>query len=285
LVCENVVVTNCRLSTASAGVKFSEGNIAGVRNIRVVNTLFNNVNRGFAFQSTLGGTLSDVFLSDLVINCNRFDWFWAGDAQPFRFRVTRQSELDGDPRKAGEPDPGLIRNISIRNVVARAKGSSLFYGHPEKWLDGITLENVKLYLSTDPTAPYDMAQHALDFRHAKNVKLRGVQVFWDKPILDTWKSALNFENVAGVEVEGFAASSAPLPSPAPVVMLNQVTDASIRNCRAPDGTEVFLKIAGAGTRGIRLKNDDFSKAKVPCELGNDVAPAAVEGGASGAPSR
>ena len=179
----------------------------------------------------------------------------------------------------------MIRNITIRNVVARAKGSSLFYGHPEKWLDGITLENVKLYLSTDPTAPYDMAQHALDFRHVKNVKLHGVQVFWDKPILDTWKSALNFENVAGVELEGFAAGSAPLPSPAPVVMLNQVTDALIRNCRASDGTEVFLKIAGAGTRGIRLKNNDVTQAKVPCELGNDLAPGAVEGAVAGDPSR
>ena len=120
-------------------------------------------------------------------------------------------------------------------------------------------------------------QFDVDFRHAKNVKLRGVQVFWDKPVLDTWKSALYFENVAGVQVDGFAAGSAPLPSPAPVVMLNQVTDASIRNCRAADGTEVFLKIAGAATRGIRLKNNDFTKAKVSCQLGDDVAKGAVEG--------
>src|SRR5205823_3120174 len=112
--CENIEVTNCRLSSASAGVKFSEGNRSGVRKILVHNTVLTNVNRGFIFGTTLGGSISDVALSDLTIHCNRFDWFWAGDGQPFQFRITRLSEFNHEPAKPGEPPPGSIRNILIR---------------------------------------------------------------------------------------------------------------------------------------------------------------------------
>jgi hypothetical protein len=52
-----------------------------------------------------------------------------------------------------------------------------------------------------------------------------------------------------------------------------------------DGTEIFLKIAGAATRGVRLKNNDCSKARVPCQLGNDLAHGAVKGVGLGAEAR
>src|SRR5438309_1350913 len=38
LACENITVTNCRLSSASAGVKFSEGNRVGIAKVLVDNT-------------------------------------------------------------------------------------------------------------------------------------------------------------------------------------------------------------------------------------------------------
>ncbi len=62
--CENVTVTNCRLSSASAGIKFSEGNWLGIRNVVVDNTVMTNVNRGFVFSVTEGGYVTDVVLSN-----------------------------------------------------------------------------------------------------------------------------------------------------------------------------------------------------------------------------
>ena len=277
LSCQNISVTNCRLSSASAGVKFSEGNRAGISNVRVSDCLFNHVNRGFALNNTLGGAISNVLFSNLTINCDRFDWFWAGDGQPFRFRITRVSELNQEPAKPAEAPPGSIRNITIRNIIARAKGSSLFHGHPESWLEGITLDNVKLFLSTDPTAPYDKAENALDFRRARNVVLKNVEVFWETPPLETWKSALYFEDISGLETDGFVGRQAWAQSEAPAVALKQVAGAVLRNCRALDGTDVFLKVLGSTSRGIHLERNHFDKAKVPCQLGPGVAPGAVSG--------
>jgi hypothetical protein len=276
-VCENIKITNCRFSSASAGIKFSEGNRVGVRNIQVSHTLFNNVNRGVVFITGMGGSISDVTLSDLTINCSRFDWFWAGDGQPFRCRNFRWRELDPSASEKGEAPPGAIRHLTMRNIVAQAKGSSLFYGHPECWLEDITLENVKLLVSTDPTAPYDKAEHALDFRRVRNLKLKDVEVVWAKPSLASWKSALNLEDVKRLELDGFVARAAVAESGVPAVAMQQVTGAVIRRCRAVEGTELFLKIAGPDSQDIRLRGNDLSRAKIACQVGDEVARGAVRG--------
>lgn len=265
-VCENITVTHCRLSSASAGVKFSEGNRVAVRHITVSDCVLTNVNRGFVFATTLGGDISDVVLSNLTIDCNRFDWFWAGDGQPFHFRITRLSEFNKEPAKPGEPPPGAIRNVTIRNVTAHAKGSSRVQGHAESWLDGITFENVKLFLASDPAAPFDGAEHALDIRRARNLKLKGVNVFWEKPALKTWKSALYFEQVQGLELDGFAGSAAWTESDTPAVEFNNVSGAAIRHSKALEGTRVFLKVTGSDSHEFRLQGNDFGKAKVPYQI-------------------
>ena len=276
LVCENIAVTNCRLSSASAGVKFSEGNRAGIRHVQVRNTVFTNVNRAFVFSTTLGGEISDVLLSDLSIDCNRFDWFWAGDGQPFFFRITRLSEFNHEPPKPGEPPLGSIRNVTIRNVTARAKGSSLIHGHPESWLDGIRLENLKLVVSTDPAAPYDRATNALDLRWAKNVRLKDVEVCWEKPALEAWQSALYFEGIDGLELDGFTGGAAWPDRDVPAVVFNQVSDAMLCHARAPEGTKVFLGVMGQGSRGILLQENDLSKAKVPWRIGRGIRPGVLQ---------
>jgi hypothetical protein len=275
LPCENVTVRDCRLSSASAGVKFSEGNRAGIRNIIVRDTILTNVNRGFVFSTTLGGAISDVVLSNLTIHCNRFDWFWSGDGQPFHFRITRLSEFNQEPPKPGEPPPGAIRDVTIRNVVARAKGSSLIHGHPESWLDGIHVENLKLVLAADPVAPFDRAEHALDFRRARNLKVQGVEVSWEKPLLAAWKSALYFEAINRLDLDGFSGRGAWADRNDPAVVLNQVSDAVVRHSRATEGSTVFLKVLGSASRDIKLQDNDLGKAKVPCQLNQDVKPNAV----------
>jgi len=277
LPCENICVTNCRLSSASAGIKITEGNRATVHKIEVTHCLLNNVNRGVTFLTSQGGSISNVTFSDLTINCSRFDWFWAGDGQAFRCGNYRQSELDPAAPKSGDVPPGAIRQLTLRNIVSHGKGSSFFYGNPDCWLEGIDLENVKLFVSTDPAAPYDKAEHGLDFRRVTNLKLKDVEVVWETPGLPSWRSALNLEDIHGLELDGVIASPLVAEQDVPAVALRQVSGAIIRHARAVEGTEVFFEIAGPGSHDIRFENNDFSRAKVGCRLGKDVPPGAVEG--------
>ncbi len=275
LLCENITVTNCVLSSASAAVKFSEGNRLGIRHIAIDNCVIKNTNRGFVFTITTGGYINNVVISNLTMDLRRFEWFWDGDGQPFYFRITRLSEWNREPAKPGEAPPGSIRNVSIQNVVAHVQGESLIAGHPESWLDGVSIRNLKLFISTDPTAPYDTSVDALKFQWAKNLKLEDIEVNWEKPELKAWQSALGFEDVQGLELEGFTGRQAWANSDAPAVEFNKVSEAVIRDSQAAPGTGAFLKVSGATSHGIFLSGNDLRKAKVPYVLDKRVGRGAV----------
>jgi hypothetical protein len=270
LPCENITISNCRLSSASSALKFCDGNMNSIRNVTVDNCVISGSNRGIAFMVFDGGYVSDVVLSNLVIECHRFDWFWWGDGDPIHFNIQRRSEVNGQPPQRGEPPAGAIRNVLIRNVFARGQGSCLINGHPESWLEGISLENLKLFLSTDPAAPYDKTVHAMKFRWARDLKLKDVEVIWDKPASEKWESALDFEDVQGLEIEGFAGRQAQPGAAMAAMVLNRVEDAVVRNSKAQPGTALFLVIKGDRSRAIRLLGNDFRQAQIPYQLDRDV---------------
>ena len=270
--CEDITVTNSRLSSASAAIKFSEGNSNLIRHILVNNCAIFDTNRGLTLQIATGGTIRDVVISNLTMDLHRFDWFWAGDGNAFNFEIKRTSEWNGEPRKPSEPGPGLIRDVIIHDVIVHCQGTSQIEGHPERPLEGVTFANIKFYISSDPAAPYDTATHALIFRRAKNLKLRNIEVNWEKPTFDKWQAALLVENVDGLELDGFTGNSAWPERGIPAVILSHAQNATVRNAQAPPGTNVFLKIVGTNAHDIHLVGNDFHEAKIPYTLDSEVNP-------------
>src|SRR5208337_3874685 len=231
LPCENITVTNCRLTSASAALKFCDCNINCIRNVTVDNCVITDSNRGIAFMVTMGGYVENVVLSNLVVNTHRFDWFWWGDGDPIYFMIETQTEQTGQAQANDRP-AGAIRHVILRNIIAHGEGSCLITGHPSSWLDDISLENIKLFLSTDPSAPYDRSRNAMQFRYARNLKVKDVEVNWNQPELHQWQSALYFQDVGGLKLEGFAGAPAKTHSDAPAVVFDQVEGATIVNSEA-----------------------------------------------------
>ncbi len=261
--CENITVTNCRLSSASSAVKFCDGNIGGIRNVTIDNCVITGSNRGIAFMTFDGGAVENVVLSNLTIETVRHEWFWWGDGEPFHFNIKKRSEVHASWPKDKDRPAGAIRNIKIQNVIARGYGSSICNGHPDSWLDDISFENVKLTVAHDLDAPYDKAVHGLVFKQARNLRIRDVEVVWETPGSAKWESGLAFEEVQGLTLDGVTAVQAPGAASAPAVFLHQVADALIRDCRAAEGTGTFLLFSGEGTKNILLERNDFRKARLP----------------------
>jgi len=277
LPCENITVTNCRLSSASSAIKFCDGNMNCIRNVTIDNCVITNSNRGVAFMDFDGGVVENIVLSNLTIDCVRYDWFWWGDGEPFHFNIKKRSEVHKNWKKEDDRPAGVIRNVKITNVIAHGQGASVCNGHPDHWLDGITLENVKLFIAHDPAAPYDKAVQALTFKQVKNLKLRNVEIVWDKPIYDKWESALCLEEIQGLELDGFSGRQAK-PSPeaaAPAVVFNQVEGALIRHCQAAPGTGEFFRFSGNKTKDIVLFGNDFRQAKTAFQQSPEVGSSAI----------
>ena len=210
---ENVTVTNCRLSSASSAIKFCDGNANAIRRVNIDNVVITNSNRGIAFMVFDGGIVEDVVLSNLTIETRRYDWFWWGDGDPLHFNIRRRSEVDGTKR-ANEPPAGRIRNVIIQNVIAHGTGASVINGHPASWLEGVRLDNIKLFVSSDPNAPYEHTATALTVRQARELRMSNVEIGWEKPLSSTWRNGLTLDQVKDavldhVEVQAVSGSKSP----------------------------------------------------------------------------
>src|SRR2546429_6276612 len=88
------------------------------------------------------------------------------------------------------------------------------------------------------------------FRYAKNLKVKDLQVQWEKPESAKWQSALYFQEVNGLKIEGF--TGAPAKAAVPGMVLDQAEGAAIVNSHALPGTDLFLRVPGVKTRDINL---------------------------------
>jgi hypothetical protein len=153
---------------------------------------------------------------------------------------------------------------------------SVCNGHPDSWLDGVSFENVKLTIAHDPRALYDKAVQAIKFELAKNLRLRDFEVVWEKPLYDRWQSALAFEDIKGLVLDGVVARQAQDGGSAPAILLKRVDDALIRDCRAAEGTGTFILLSGRETKGIVLVGNDVRRAKTSFALADGAGEKALE---------
>ena len=239
---ENVTVTNCRLSSSSSAIKFCDGNANAVRRVAIDNVVITNSNRGLAFMVFDGGVVEDVVISNVTIETRRFDWFWWGDGDPIHFNIKRRSEVDGTKREK-EPAAGVIRNVTIRDVIAHGTGTSAINGHPGSWLEGIRLENVRLFVSHDPQAPYENTRAAVTLRYARNFTLKDVEIRWERPESPTWNTGLQADNVRDVLLDGVDVPTR--------LILQDVDGVTVRQSRAP-----LIEVTGKRSRNIRLPNTE-----------------------------
>jgi len=137
------------------------------------------------------------------------------------------------------------------------------------------MDNVKLFISHDAGAPYDKSVHALTFKWAKNLKLRNIEVFWEAPGYDQWKSALFLEDIRGLELEGFRGGPAKTGTEEAAIVLNQVEDARVSESKGSSGTSVFCEIRGERSRNVSFVGNDFLQVRVPYRLAPEVRPGVV----------
>lgn len=84
------------------------------------------------------------------------------------------------------------------------------------------------------------------------------------------------EGVLCINADGLAISRSTItPQAGPVVTLRESRDISIEQTAVPEGTDLFLKVEGERSGGIRLTNMDFSPATKSVESGPEVPPGAV----------
>lgn len=149
--CENIVVSNCTLTSTSAAIKFGSESEALFRNILIENCVISHSNRGISLQLRDPGSIENVVFQNIAISTRLFkkECFW-GQAEPIAITVLRRKP---------ETQVGVIRNIRFHNILCEGENGILIYGETPGLIENIRFDGVSLHLKK--TTAHPMGIHDL----------------------------------------------------------------------------------------------------------------------------
>ncbi len=260
---ENVVVTNCVLSSSSTAFMIGTESYADFRHIVFSNSVIRGSNKGFGINIQDGATVEDLLIANVTMDLSRRHWNWWGSAEPFYFVLKRRTP---------ESRLGAVRNVVVKDIVARAQGTARILGHAERPLENVTLSGIQLFMTPEST-PDKRATHGLVAEGVDRLRIRDLEVRWaeDDPE-PRWQSAVVIRKARDVELSGFVGRSAPGAADVPAVVMEDVDGALVHGCRTLPGR--FLHVGG-NSRAIHLIGNDFSATRVPVSYASEELRGAV----------
>jgi hypothetical protein len=267
-VCRDIVVTNCVLTTTETAIKIGSESHGEFRNMTISNCTIHDSGCGIGLWMRDGGLIDGWKISNISMDLTRL----RNGGQPIYLWSYRRTD---------DTPWGTVRNVTISNMTAIADGGIFVSGIPEQPIEGLTLENIRIFMRgerktewhVDPPLPFYVwghhrAPHDIFIRHAKDVTLRNVRLTWNTPEQAEWGAAIRAWNVEDLDIDGFIGRQT-TPSDEPAIWLRDVKRASIRNCLSPENTGTFVKL-DSGTEDVMLMNNDLSRVKKTAEFSKGV---------------
>ncbi len=276
-VCRDITVSNCVLKSTSTAIKIGTGSYGEFHNIVITNCTFKDASCGIGIWMLDGGLIDGLLINNISMDLTERQYF---AAQPiFIFLYKRKLYYSENPvwsKGLSKPEDipfGTIRNVTISNMTAEGDGGIFVSGAKEKYIENLTLDNVKILMRgkiddkpwhEDPPYPFYIwgwvsAPYDIFIRYVDGLTLRNVEIIWNTPENPRWGSALRCWHVNNLEIDNFVGRQS-AGSGAPAIWLKDVKEAFIHNCRAVHGTGTFLKL-DKGTENITLIGNDLSRAQ------------------------
>jgi len=307
---ENIVISDCILSTVCNGIKLGTESGGGFRNIAVSNCVITGFrNRrpaisGIAIESVDGGEVQNITVQNIVMRD-----VWA----PVFIRLGNRG------RDMAEPVPGAVRDVVISGITAvNASLAASVTGIPGHPVRGITLRDMRWeFYGGNPWQPWEtvpekenaypealmfggLPAYALYCRHVEDLILENVTVQWKQ---DFWRlttdvyrditwpedgsmpshaqpaspgTAFHFEAVSGLVCRGFQAQPDPDPS-VPVCRCVNLKAAQFDPApaiKAVEGIRLF-HFSGERTADILLRGIPPEKMPSLCLMDETVPKQAV----------
>jgi polygalacturonase len=293
--CENVLVSNCVISSHCNAVKFGTDSTGGFLNVAITNCsivsprqskVIYGIQRGFSgisLELVDGGKIDRVTVSNVTIDGVEVPLFVRLGNRGTGFVIREEKD-----RK--EVPVGTVRNVLFNNIAATHAGRTgcSVVGIPDHCVENVSFNNVVIRSegrgkkewssATIQERPADYPEatmfgklpaHGLYCRHVRGLTLTDVRLETEEP---DGRHALALDDVQDVNISGLACRQA--PGAAALVDLRQTRDLLIRGCR-PEAEGVFLRLAGKDSAGIALIGNDFGHVGQISEFTDEAAPASL----------
>jgi len=251
---ENIVVTNCILTSSSTPLMIGTETFADIRHVIFSNCTIRNSNKGFGINVQDGATVSDIIFRNLTVETSRRHWNWWGSAELFKFILSKRS----DTSKLGR-----IKDIVIDTIISHTRGTSTIKGQPQQPLENIRLNNVQIFISPEDAID-KRSSHALVTDEVKGLFINDMTIKWDEEEPEnTWQSALVVKNVSDFEIRSFSGRQGLINSSLPTILLENISDGLIAESRAEAGCKTFIQLSKAESKKVVLRNNNTTKATKP----------------------
>lgn len=272
--CEDVLIENCRIRSSCNALKFGTASTKGFRNITCRNLeIHDTYLSGIALEIVDGGRMENVTISGVRMTTTNNPLFIrlghrnterpVGSIEGVTISDIT-AEIPNRRRAEMNKFPPFWRHLCTTLITGSITGLP---GHPVR---GVTLRNVDITYGGIGTTP-QKDHHSLEnlgripecsqdypeskmfgvlpawglyCRHAEGLRLENVTL---RVSGKDYRAALVADDVADLTLDGLKVTSA---GSRPIVVLNDVRSATIRNSRPPAGAVRFLEPRGA-CLGIR----------------------------------
>ncbi len=297
---EDIVITNCIMSTRWAAIRSGGAHAGGIRNVTVSNCVIRDTfGCGIKLQISGNGMMESMAFSNIVmprVSC------------PISLRFGN-CHYNGETRDEGFPWGGM-RNILFNNIWAsvvdeatlrrEVKFPELYPGEerqcmsicgiPGHPVEGVTLSDVHFLYPGGGTkedaanlSPPELEDqypeyfmwgvlpaYGLYARHARALALSNVRFELAGPDA---RPAVVLDDVEDFSLANLRARGG--PDAEALVRLRGVRQAFIRGCSVSRNAPVFLRVEGSSSAGILLSGNDLRGARSAVELAASVDPKGV----------
>lgn len=203
--CENIIISDCTLTSTSAAIKIGTEGVGDFRNVIVSNCIISKSNRGLSIQIRDGGNVENVTFSNCIVETRRFCSDWWGTAEPITITCFRRDE---------NTVAGHIKNIRYFNVTCKGENGVLIYSSPENPVENVVFENCNIHL--EKTSKWDCGlydlrpciDHGIEqsdnsaffVRNAENVRIEKTSVTWGSEPYKFYKHAFDGKGIKCLEL-------------------------------------------------------------------------------------
>ena len=263
---DDVNVTNCSLVSRSAAIRLESTRDSTFDNLSIESNrgigIFHGVNSGESTES--------VLFSNITMRTKLIPGHWWGKAEPIYIAVS----------PCGSQCNSGVHDVTFSNITAEAESGILIYGAEHNPVTGLTLDRIRLKITTpEPAIARSMGgnfdlrwtarnlQEAIFSHDIPGVYGRWVQDFhvheldlqWGENLPDYFSDGIHCEEFRDVTIDQFDGRQAQAARGA-ALSFSDGAGLSITGSTAALGTAVFLKLSNATDRRAFV-NYDLSAAK------------------------
>lgn len=147
---ENLVVTNCVLSSHTAVFKIGSSSLSGFKNVTIQNCVIRDCPMGtFKIMSVDGGLVENINISNIVMDQVGSPLFIRVGKRNLKFEAPAEMDYD-TAGQVNEDAPGQIRNVMLSNIQAnvtvtdKSRTPIMIAGLKDSKIENVRITNIRV---------------------------------------------------------------------------------------------------------------------------------------------